>query len=138
MQINYLAILVSAILSMALGAIWYGPLFGKKWMEIIGADKLDKKARKEMQKTAGPLYMAQFVLTLFQVLVLSHLIADTQIASGIERSLWIWAAFVIPTLAGTIMWTNAPGKQKRAQFLIQGGYQLILFVIFGVILEFWK
>ena len=63
MQINYLAILVSAILSMVVGSIWYGPLFGKKWAELIGADPNDKKKMKEMQKSAGPLYMVQFLLT---------------------------------------------------------------------------
>ena len=61
---------------------------------------LPRKTRKKMQKAAGPLYVVQFLLTLFQVLVLAHLIADTTRVGGIERSLWIWAAFVIPTLAG--------------------------------------
>lgn len=136
--INYLAIIVGAVLSMVIGALWYGPLFGKKWLEIIGATDKDLEARKKMQKTAGPLYVVQFVLTLFQVLVLAHLIADTTKVGGLERSLWIWAAFVMPTLAGAVMWTNETGKMKRARFLIQGGYQLTIFIVFGLLLQFWK
>ncbi len=31
-QINLLAVVVCAIASMVLGMLWYGPLFGKKWM----------------------------------------------------------------------------------------------------------
>ena len=92
----------------------------------------------KMQKSAGPLYAVQFVLTLFQVLVLAHLVADTKIAGGLERSLWIWAAFVIPTLAGAVMWTNETSRLKWARFLIQGGYQLAMFVVFGLLLQFWK
>ncbi len=138
MQINYLAILVSAVLSMVLGSIWYGPLFGKKWAVLIGSDPNDKKKMKEMQKSAGPLYMVQFILTLFQVLVLSHLIADSQQAGGLERSLWIWAAFIVPTLAGTVMWSNYSKKTAWTRLLIQGGYQLALFVIFGLVLSNWK
>lgn len=136
--INYWAVAAGAVLSMVLGAVWYGPLFGKKWMEIVGVDPADEEARKKMQKSAGPLYGVQFILTLFQVLVLAHLVADTQIVGGLERALWIWAAFVIPTLAGAVMWTNETRGLKWARFLIQGGYQLVLFTIFGLLLQFWK
>jgi hypothetical protein len=136
--INYWAVLVGAVLSMIIGAIWYGPLFGKKWMEIVGVNPSDLAAREKMQKSATPLYVVQFVLTLFQVLVLAHLIADTKIVGGLERSLWIWAAFIIPTLAGAVMWTNEGSKLKWSRFLIQGGYQLILFIVFGLLLQFWK
>ncbi|MSR78995.1 MAG: DUF1761 domain-containing protein [Candidatus Taylorbacteria bacterium] len=136
LSVNYLAIVVGAVLSMVVGSIWYGPLFGKKWMEIIGVSTTDKELNKKMQKTYMPMYVVQFILTLFQVLVLAHLIADTTKVGGLERALWIWGAFVIPTLAGAVMWTNE--KQKRARFIIQGGYQLVLFIVFGLLLQFWK
>ena len=136
--VNYWAIASGAVLSMVIGAIWYGPLFGKKWMEIVGVNSNDLEARKKMQKSAGLLYGVQFVLTLFQVLILAHLIADTELVGGLERSLWIWAAFIIPTLAGAVMWTNESGKLKWARFLIQGGYQLVLFILFGLLLQYWK
>ena len=83
--VNYWAIASGAVLSMVFGAIWYGPLFGKKWMELIGVNSADLEARKKMQKSAGPLYLVQFLMTIFQVLVLAHLIADTQLAGGHER-----------------------------------------------------
>lgn len=138
LSVNYFAIVVGAVLSMVIGAVWYGPLFGRKWLEIVGATAEDLEARKKMQAAAGPLYVVQFVLTLFQVLVLAHLVADTTRVGGLERSLWIWAAFVIPTLAGAVMWTNEEGRRKRARFLIQGGYQLTIFIVFGLLLQYWK
>jgi len=136
--VNYAAILVGVVLSMVVGGIWYGPLFGKKWMEIIGVDASDADAMKKMQKSAGPLYGVQFILTLFQVLVLAHLIADTTRVGGLERSLWIWGAFVIPALAGATMWTNDSAKMRWARFLIQSGYQLVMFAIYGLLLQYWK
>lgn len=135
--INYFAILVCAVLSLVVGAIWYGPLFGKAWARVVGADQYDLERRKEMQKKAMPLYFIQFVLVLFQVLVLAHLIADTQTVSGLSRSLWIWGAFIVPTIAGTAMWNNDSSKISWARFLIQSGYQLVIFFIFGLILTFW-
>lgn len=137
-SVNYLAVAVGAVVSMVIGAVWYGPLFGKKWMKIIGMNPSNKEAMKNMQTSAGMLYVTQFVLTLFQVLVLAHLVADTALVGGLERALWIWAAFVIPTLAGASMWTNESTSTKWARFLIQGGYQLTLFVVFGLLLQYWK
>lgn len=137
MEINYIAIIACAVLSMVLGAIWYGPLFGNLWMEIIGVDVKDKKARERMQKEAGPMYAIQFLLVLFQVFVLAFYIKGWEEASGIENALWIWAAFIVPTIAGSSMWNNNSNKIKVAQFLIQAGYQLVLFVSFGFILGVW-
>lgn len=136
--INYWAVLVCAIVSMVTGAIWYGPIFGKKWIEIIEATDQDLQKREEMQKNARPLYAVTFILTLFQAYVLAHFINGWQDAHGVVTALWIWAAFLIPTIAGSSMWTIQPSRIKWAQFLIQGGYQLLNFIIFGLILHYWK
>jgi hypothetical protein len=138
MEINYIAVVIASVLAMVVGAIWYGPLFGNKWMEVIGATDLDKQKREEMQKGATKLYFVQFLLTLFQVLVLAHLINDTNTVGGLQRALWIWAAFIVPTLAGVAMWNNDSAKIAWSRFLIQGSYQLVIFVIFGLILQYWK
>lgn len=138
MTINFIAVLVCAIWSMVLGALLYGPLFGKKWMEILGVNAKDKKAREEMQKSAGPLYGIQFLLTLFQVYVLAYYIQGWEEASGLVNALWIWAAFIMPMVAASAMWNNDSRKVSWARFLIQAGYQLILFVSFGLILGLWQ
>jgi hypothetical protein len=136
--VNYWAVVTGAVISMVIGGIWYGPLFGKKWAEIIGADNMDQETRKKMQKAAMPFYLVQFLLTLYQVFILAHFIPGTNLFDGMHWSVLIWSAFVIPTLAGAVMWTNEPGRLKWARFLIQGGYQLILFAVFGLLLAFWK
>lgn len=136
--INYWAVLVCGVLSMVLGAIWYGPLFGRKWAQIIGANPDDLKACKEMQKRAMPLYVAQFLLTLFQVWVLAYDMALLKNVSGLQNAIWLWAGFVMPTVAGSAMWNNDSAKISWARFLIQAGYQLILFIIFGLVLGMWQ
>lgn len=140
-EINYLAVLVCGILAMVIGFIWYGPLFGKTWIRVIGADKDDLKARKEMQKKAMPLYFVQFFLTLFQAAVLACFIqqgSDVLRIGSIETSLWIWAAFVMPIVAGSAMWNNDSREIAWMRFLIQGGYQLVIFLVFGFILGNWS
>jgi len=38
LKINYLAVLVAVVLQFVLGFLWYGPLFGEPWMEMVGFD----------------------------------------------------------------------------------------------------
>ncbi len=137
MPINYLAVLVCGVISMLVGYVWYGPLFGKKWMHITGANAKSAEERKKMQKEAGPLYLVQFLLTLFQVYILAYLIACWPGASGWQLSLFLWAGFVMPIVAGSAMWNNDSSKVSWARFLIQAGYQLVMFVVYGLILTAW-
>ena len=113
LEVNYMVILVCAVLSMVIGFVWYGPLFGKKWMELIGSDPKDKKAITEMQKSAGPMYLTQFLLTLFQVYVFAYYVKGWSEVSGVMNGLWIWAAFIMPTIAGSVMWTNEKPRVKK-------------------------
>ena len=137
MPINYLAVLVCGILSMVIGFVWYGPLFGKKWMEIVGADSKSIEEQKKMQQSAVPLYALQFLLTLFQVYVLAYLIFVWPGASGVKLSLFLWVGFVLPIIAGSAMWNNDSSRVAWTRFLIQAGYQLVMFILFGYILTAW-
>ena len=138
MNINYLAVIACAVVSMVTGYVWYGPLFGKKWAKITGAKAEDLEARKEMQKKAGPLYGVQFILSLFQIWILANFILGSVDGTGLISSLWIWAGFVMPTVAGASMWNNDSAKVSWTRFWFQAGYQLLNFVIFGLILSLWR
>lgn len=137
MEINYIAVVVCAVLSMVLGYVWYGPLFGKKWMEITKMDRKTEEERKEMMKDTPKLYAAQFLISLGQVYVLAHFIKAWSDASGVETALWLFAGFVLPTVAAASMWTADSKEVRWARFLIQGGYYLVLFAVFGYILGTW-
>ena len=34
-EVNLLAVLVAGIVPMVVGALWYGPLFGKRWLQLM-------------------------------------------------------------------------------------------------------
>lgn len=135
MTINYFAILLCSILSMVVGGIWYGPLFGKKWMEVIGVTAKNSKA---MQQGVGHLYLIQFLLTLFQLIVLAYYVNGWTDVSGLTNTMWIWAAFIVPTIAQNSLWTADTRKIAWTRFLIQFGYQFVMFVIYGLILGMYR
>ena len=138
MDINYWAVLSCALLSLVLGFVWYGPLFGRKWIEINELSPDDLAKREAMQKEVGPLYAVQFILSLLQIYILAHFVQGWSEVSGVESAAWIWLGFVMPTIAGLAMWNAKPAKVKWTLFLISSGYQLLSFVSFGFILSTWQ
>lgn len=138
MEINFVAVIACVMLSLLIAIVWYGPLFGRKWAEITGGTFATAEARRDMQKRVMPLYFTQFLLTLFQVTILAFYIQGWKEASGLENALWIWAAFVMPTIASSAMWNNDSARISWARFLIQSGYQLVVFALFGFVLGAWQ
>ena len=137
MQINMMAVIVGTIVAFVGGAIWYGPLFGKKWMQITGFNPENEEARKRMQKQAMPLYVVQLVITIVQVYVLAYVIGLKDV-SAVMTAVCMYIGFVLPSLIGAVMWSGKPKKVIMLQIWIQGGYQLLSFIILGAIIGMWK
>ncbi len=128
-MINLWAVVVCGILAMAIGYVWYGPLFGKLWLKACNATALDLEKRKEMEKNAQKLYVIQFAMALFQAYILAY-----------TPAAWflIWLAFVVPTVASTSMWNNDSSKVKWTKFLLQSGYFFVMFLVFALVLGAWR
>lgn len=138
MNINFFAILVCAVLSLVVGGVWYGLIFGKKWMELYDMDLVDAATAERKKKEAKKLYVVQFLLTLFQVFVLAVFLSSVSGMIAVVNALWVYAGFVLTLIGGSVLWTGDSRRDAWAKFLIQAGYQLVMFVIFGFILGFWK
>ncbi len=140
MEVHFLPILVCAIISLILGSLWYGPLFGKTWMRLMKVDEdcmSDPIKRKATQKQAMPLYILQFVLSLVQIWVLANFIVSGATSSGMVTSIWIFIGFILPMAAQGSMWNNDTKKDNWTRFFIVAGFNLVLFILLGIILSRW-
>lgn len=133
-EISYINILISAVIAMVLGTVWYGFIFKKQWMEVMGVSGMTDEEQKVMYKKTIHLHIIQFLLVLFQAYTLSIYINGFDVISGFSNSIRIYLGFVIPILAGSSMWSGDSKRISWMRFLIQAGYQLVLFVIFSFIL----
>lgn len=136
--VNYFAILLCAVWAMIVGSIWYGPLFGKPWMKMMGFDKKSMKgvSSAEMSK----LYIVQLVGSLLMAFVLSHALVFSSmylgtsgVSAGIQTGFWNWLGFVAPVTVGSVLWE---GKPWKLWFLNSGNYLATLLGM-GVILALW-
>lgn len=133
-MVNLAAVLACAIAAMIVGMLWHSKaLFGTRYMKAIGADmNMSPEKMAAIQKKMWQLYLLQFVLVFFQVWVFA-----SYTGGGLMNAAWVWAGFLMPTVAGQWMWSARPRKEAWAGFLISAGYNLVLFFVFGLILQAW-
>src|SRR3989344_5768242 len=102
-SVNFLAVLASAVASMVVGSIWYGPLFGKKFMSAMGFDKMSPEHQAEMKKGMMLTYLWQFIASLVMFYVFAWLICAlgaVTVTGGIQAAFWVWLGFIVPTKFG--------------------------------------
>lgn len=136
MPVNLLAVLVAAISSMVVGSIWYGPLFGKMFMQESGMDKWGKEKQNEMKKTMWMSYAGQFIASLVMFYVLAGLVAGFShmtLTGGMLTGFIVWIGFVVPVKLGDLLW----GGSKK-MFWLNIGNMLVTLLVAGAIIGVWK
>ena len=134
-SINFLAVIVAAIVSMILGALWYSPvLFGNIWMKLSGFNMKDMKKAK--QKGMAKSYILNFVAVVVMAYVVSFVLrlanASTAVA-GLFIGILLWLGFIATTMLGGILWENKPVELYFLNIL----YYLVSLMIMGAILAVW-
>lgn len=134
-QINYLAVLVAAIASMVIGALWFSPvLFGNLWMKLSNISKAD--IEKAKQKGMAKSYFWAFISTLVMAYVLANLInftgSDT-FAEGIRLGFWLWLGFIATVSLGRVLWE---GKSFKL-WILDNAHNLIAIIVMSAILVTW-
>jgi hypothetical protein len=127
-------ILISMVISVVLGFIWYGPLFGKAWVKLSGI-KVPKK--KPCFKDMLPAIIISLVGALFLSLCLTFSIAYASfimgrsgVIMGIQAAFWNWLGFMVPLQLAFVAWEGKPWKL----FGIHAGYWLAFILLSGIIL----
>ena len=138
--VNYLAVLVAAVLMFALGGLWYSPvLFARKWTALQG--KTEEQMRAQAATANMPLmYVSAFVCSLITAIVIAHILSHmasimpTGAVHGAFFGLMAWVGFVAPTAYATALFS---GKPKQL-WLIDSTYYLVSFMLAGLILAAWR
>ena len=134
-HVNMLAVLVGAVVIFILGGLWYSPaLFAKKWIALMG------KSEAEMKEGSGAMPVALLLafvcgfLTSWVMAVLLASMPNLTASRGAMVGALCWLGF-----AGATSFANAVFSQKpKALWLIDSGYNLVAFVLAGVVLAAWR
>lgn len=132
-SVDLLAVVVTTLALMGLGMIWYGPLFGKTWMDLSGAKMSKGKEAKKMMYTS--MFMG-LINTFVGVYVLALLLAmsnPSSLKSGLVLGALIWLGFTATNEATDNIW----GGKSWKLFWINGVYGLLGTLIGVAILMNW-
>lgn len=144
-EVNFIAILVAAIIPSILGAIYYGPLFEKQWLSSIGKTK-EEMVPNNMPVTYGlALLMALLAATSLKYVVeFLHRGVDSSgeltfasfhtFGHGAFHGLTICLSFVVPIIVSLSLFHKASGKN----IILNVIFWLICFAIMGGILDVWN
>jgi hypothetical protein len=137
-DVNYLAVLVAAIISMVLGFLWYGPIFGKKWIALMNFTPASMEAAKA--KGMAKSYALMVLGSLLMAYILSHnlvfgssYLGTEGVVAGLNVGFWNWLGFVVPVTMGSVLWE---GKSWKLWWL-NVGYYLVSMLLMGIILAVW-
>src|SRR3989344_1786224 len=95
--VNIWAVLASAVASMVIGSIWYGPLFGKQFMHAMGMDTRSPEKQAEMKKGMAMPYLWQFVASVVMFYVFAWVmgvLGAVDLMAGVQAAFWVWLGFV--------------------------------------------
>ena len=135
--INYLAIVIAAVVAWLAGAVWYGVL-AKPWVAAQGATMEEFKAKQEAAKGTLARYapfilafVAELVMAWVTAGVLGHLgVGQVTLRNGVISAFHLWLGFVVATMAVN----NAFAGRKPMLTVIDAGHWLLVLVIMGAII----
>jgi hypothetical protein len=132
-RVNWLAVVVAAVVYFVVGALWYSMLFGNAWMIGIG-----KTEAQIMAERPNPLmaYLITFICNLILSSVLAQVIVATGKATathGMRVAFIAWAGFI----ATTLMMNYQFEVRTFTLWAINAGYCLLGMLIMGGILGSW-
>lgn len=138
--VNYWAIIACGAAAMFLGFVWYGPLFGKQWMAMVGMTEADIEAAKKDPAKMYQSYAITFVGAVVMAFVLARGIAfgnaylgSSGAAVALISAFWFWAGFVAPVMLGPVLWEKKPWTF----WALTSGYYLVLMLVMAAILSIW-
>jgi hypothetical protein len=131
MDVNFLAVIVGAVLYFVIGMIWYSPqAFGKIWMQ---AHQVSEGEMKGCYKAMA----GAFVIGLVLSYVMARFMNFAHIATFMEGAMlgfWAWLGFVLTTHFSGVLWEKKPINL----YLLHMGCLFVTFLAIGGLLGAWR
>ncbi|GHA78563.1 DUF1761 domain-containing protein [Cognatilysobacter bugurensis] len=128
-DLNWLAILVAALSSFALGALWYGPLFKRTWCREAGIDLHALPAHP------ARIFATALLCSLFSALMFSVFLGPTASAADGFGAGFVVGVFFVAMSFGI---NYAFSQRSVMLWMIDSGYHVLQFCLYGLILGAWR
>lgn len=131
-QVNYLAVILAMLSSMAVGSIWYAQsVFGKTWAKLA---KIDMS--KNRGNVAQPIAVAAAVslLTAYVLAYVAYLsnyyFQNSFLADSLNSAFWLWLGFAAARFTMHDQFEGRPAKLTA----INVGHEFVAIMLMGLII----
>jgi hypothetical protein len=130
--INWLALIVVAIVKFAIGAAWYAPqIFGKQWQAELGMTQ--EQVRANMVPALVAEAITDLVLAFFLIFAVRYAGANT-LLQGAFVGFLVWLGFVATLTIPQVYYE----RRSWRLWSINNGYLVVSLIVMGAILGVWQ
>jgi hypothetical protein len=133
-QLNYLAVIVAAVVYFGIGSVWFSGLFGKTWLAEV--EKHGVRIQKPTTPQMITMMISTFVynlMTAFGVSLLVYVIGTSTVVTGLKLGLFAGICFAATSMLTAYNWESRSTKLS----MIDIGYPLLGIVACAIILSVW-
>jgi hypothetical protein len=135
-EVNWLAVVLAMVSSMFVGMIWYAkPVFGTKWMKMVGMTA--EKAKQGSGMAIG----VTILVSLLTAYVLAHVtylsnafFNNSWMSAALSTAFWVWLGFV----ATRIITHDAFEQRPRALTVMNVAHEFVTLMVMGFVIGLLK
>ncbi len=138
---DWLAVVLATIASMAIGFVWFGPAFGKKWAKEMDMEDAEGNMGLALGLHALGSFVMAFVLWHSIVVWMpeewaAHFNAGATNSNPAMYALmgagFVWAGFFVPMQLGRVAWEG----RTWTLFAINAGHDLVRLLVMAFLIAF--
>lgn len=128
LDVNWLAVIGAAVCGFIVGGIWYGPIFGKKWMGAVGLTEDDIQ-----QGNMAVIYGGAFAFSVLASWVLAHTYSsysiDLSYSVKVLIAFGVAIGFIVPAIGTNYLFS----QKSKTLFFIDAGYWVLFYLAMGIV-----
>lgn len=134
-EINFIAVILAALLAFVIGFLLHGPVSGKLWMKLAdihptGNEKFSDMIPQMLWNLLANLVTAGAIALLFNLIFTSSTTGDASALHGAITALWFWLGFNVTSTSMDTIWM---GKNYRL-WLFECFCSFVMYAAMGAVI----
>ncbi len=130
--VNYLAVVVAAVVALVIGFIWYSPrVFGNRWMAYLGTTQAQLGNPGPTGMLVG---VVASLINAWALAVLALNLGGKSVTDGVLLGVLAWLGFMATITAAQISFE----KKSWGLWVLNNAHNLLVQVIMAAIVTAWR
>jgi uncharacterized membrane protein len=132
-DVNFVAVLVAAVLSFVIGFLWHGPVFGKQWLALMNISEAEQQ--KAQQENMLPRIVSAFIqqaVIAYVFALFAAIIHASTMMDALQLGFWSWV-IVAAVLLNGVLWE----KRSVPLYLFNIVYHFVIMVAMSLVIVLW-